>query len=75
MPSADILYHLPKRLTTRQCTRLEHILRHLHGVMSAQLCPNNPHTINVEYDLDTTDARTLLMHLRALDDRTTMLGL
>jgi hypothetical protein len=43
--------------------------------MSAQLCPNNPHAINVEYDLETTSARTLLMHLRALDERTTMLGL
>jgi hypothetical protein len=75
MPRADILYHLPERLTARQCARLEHILRHLKGVMSAQLCPNNPHAINVEYDLETTSARTLLMHLRALDERTTMLGL
>jgi len=74
MTRADVLYHLPKRLSERQCAKLEHILRHLQGVMSARICPNIPHAINVEYDLDSTDASTLLTHLRSLDDQATMFG-
>ena len=75
MPSVDVLYHLPKRLSARECAKLEHILRHFRGVTSARLCPNSLHTISVEYDRDTTDAETLLTYIRALDDRATMLGL
>ena len=75
MPRVDILYHIPSRLTARQCAKLEHILRHHRGVMSARFCPHNRHAINVEYDLDTTNAVALLTQLRTLERRATMFGL
>jgi hypothetical protein len=75
MPRVDILYHIPNRLTARQCAKLEHILRHQRGVMSARFCPHSAHAINVEYDLDSTDAKALLSRIRTVDHQATMFGL
>lgn len=75
MPRANILYHIPHTLSEHQCAKLEHILRHHQGVMSAAFCCHKPQTLNVEYDRDRTDATRLLATLRDLDSRATIISL
>lgn len=73
MRRADICYHIHGHLSERDSAKLEHILRHHHGVQHAEHC-NIKHTLNVAYDVDATNSVLLLTRIRMLDHQASILG-
>jgi hypothetical protein len=75
MDIADIMFHVPADLSTKDRANIERDIQGCDGVVSVHFSRVDAHMLEVAYDPKTVDSSTLAQHISERGLKVSMIGL